>query len=567
MENQTRPRTARRRAPRPHTAPIAVVGDLIIDEFADVDVEPSIEATVDVTYRTRSRSYSFGGAGLVARVAAAYTSSRIHLLHPAPGVEFSDSKRRLACHLRGAVVGGVHQRKLRVRTDTSRFRLDFGNGTLQSSHRSTGPALVDLTLPPERWDTGCVVLADYRGMLHDHFRTERGPYWSDVLGATPKYLVIDPHRTRALSQVVSVLRRVDVDTVPILKLNTDLMQRWTLAGSEESSDAKQLVLRELASAPPGKRLHVWETCGGEPGWYFLADEGGIQEFQLPLPEVSGRVVSAVGAGDVATASLAIGLASGLELQEALAFGHAAATLKTQLWRTDFPEWREVARHFPVAAWGRTTAPAAGAASGRVLRYNSLPAMGTLKPLHLTQDRELLEKCLRSALKTDSPPWARPGGPLVANGVFDGLHAGHQRVLTHCKQGREALIVGLNSDESLRKLGRTAHASCEDRARAIAQLRGVDLIVVYDDETPDALYDLVRQVSGGPVTIVKGDEYAEQARAGTLPGVKPGDDVRLIPQIPGLSSTGIRKLIESAPENGASAGEDTACDRVRGCACC
>jgi cytidyltransferase-like protein len=62
--------------------------------------------------------------------------------------------------------------------------------------------------------------------------------------------------------------------------------------------------------------------------------------------------------------------------------------------------------------------------------------------------------------------------MVANGVFDGLHAGHQRVLTHCKQGREVLVVGLNSDESVAKLGRTTFASCEERARAIAQLRRV-----------------------------------------------------------------------------------------------
>lgn len=57
------------------------------------------------------------------------------------------------------------------------------------------------------------------------------------------------------------------------------------------------------------------------------------------------------------------------------------------------------------------------------------------------------------------------------------------MLTHCKQSREVLVVGLNSDESVVKLGRATFASCEERARAIAQLRGIDLIVAYDEEPP------------------------------------------------------------------------------------
>lgn len=63
-------------------------------------------------------------------------------------------------------------------------------------------------------------------------------------------------------------------------------------------------------------------------------------------------------------------------------------------------------------------------------------------------------------------------------------------------------------------------------------------------------------------IVKGEEYADEAHEGTLPGMKPGDHVRLIPQIPGLSFTGIRKLIESAPETGEKSNRDRLCGCAR-----
>jgi|GEM_PF-1748542 len=508
---------------KPKIAPVAVIGDLIIDDFVEALPEPSIENPPATTLAAKIATTLAGGAALVARDVAEYSAGHaVYFLHPAPAVELPGSPR-----LKRYTVGcsSRHPRKLRVYSPEGNIRIDLDGGPVLA-HREEPDSALDLTLPEATWSRGgCVVLADYRWMLADEFQTANDPL-SEVFGATPSYLVIDPHRTRRAWDVGHILSRVPEETTVILKVSDHLWTGWLHEVYDHGYDAVYVLayrdegslLAYLAECrdtrESGLTTYVWVTRGEKSGWLYNSSRPEAGPLELPVPEVPGKVVSAIGAGDTATAALAVGLASGLSVEDACRFGHAVATRKTRLKYTQSPTWEEVAQYYPMpdSATSGPSGDAESSPSGRVLRYSSLPAMGTLKPLHLAQDRELLEKCLRSALKTDSPPWARPGGPLVANGVFDGLHAGHQRVLTHCKQGREALIVGLNSDESLRKLGRTAHASCEDRARAIAQLRGVDLIVVYDDETPDALYDLVRQVTGGPITIVKGDEYAEQAAA-------------------------------------------------------
>lgn len=544
---------------KPQIAPIAVIGDLIIDEFVEAVPEPSIETPAAPIFVAQHVTTLAGGSALVAQAAAEYSAGRdVYLVSSYAPANLSLAPR---VSLRSVDTAIGYPRKTRVYSPAGNFRIDHDDRLVLARPGSSASS-VDLPLPEADWSRGgCVVLADYRWLLDDAFEDD-SPALREVFDSKPSYLVIDPHRTRSVEEVGALLAGVPAATVPIVKVNDALWSAW-LKWGEGNLDAYELaygveagLLYCLSEYRDNREVHVWVTCGGLPGRLLFVADGYHEPTTLPLPEVPGEFVSAVGAGDVATAALAVGLASGLSVEAACRFGHAAATLKTRYRYTQFPKWSKVAGYFP----GTRSVARTEAADG-VMRYDAPPGLGALKPLHLTHDRELIAQCLRTLLKLDEPAEARPGGPLVANGVFDGLHAGHQRVLTHCKQGREVLVVGLNSDESVAKLGRTTFASCEERARAIAQLRGVDLIVTYDEETPDALYDLVRQVAGVPITIVKGEEYADEAQAGTLQGVQPGDHVRLIPQIPGLSSTGIRKLIKSAPVNG----EKPSCDRLCGCA--
>ncbi len=96
-------------------------------------------------------------------------------------------------------------------------------------------------------------------------------------------------------------------------------------------------------------------------------------------------------------------------------------------------------------------------------------------------------------------------PLIfTNGVFDVLHRGHVTVLAQARAMGSSLVVGVNSDASARRLGKGPDRPIngeDDRAVLIAALESVDLVVVFDDDTPYRLIEVVR-----PDVIVKGGDY-------------------------------------------------------------
>src|ERR687888_1122654 len=100
--------------------------------------------------------------------------------------------------------------------------------------------------------------------------------------------------------------------------------------------------------------------------------------------------------------------------------------------------------------------------------------------------------------------------VFTNGVFDLLHAGHVRFLQHARSLGDLLIVGLNSDRSVRANkgpGRPIMPEHE-RAEILAALTPVDAVVTFDEETP---YDLIRALQ--PDVLVKGADWAENAIVG------------------------------------------------------
>lgn len=123
--------------------------------------------------------------------------------------------------------------------------------------------------------------------------------------------------------------------------------------------------------------------------------------------------------------------------------------------------------------------------------------------------------------------------VFTNGCFDLLHSGHVRLLTEARRGGDLLVVGLNSDASVRRLkgeGRPI-LSETDRAQVLGGLDAVDFVVVFDEDTPEAVIRELR-----PQTLVKGGDYTEATVVGA-PFVRSyGGDVVLIPLVPGLSTS-------------------------------
>jgi D-beta-D-heptose 7-phosphate kinase/D-beta-D-heptose 1-phosphate adenosyltransferase len=122
-----------------------------------------------------------------------------------------------------------------------------------------------------------------------------------------------------------------------------------------------------------------------------------------------------------------------------------------------------------------------------------------------------------------------------NGCFDLLHRGHIRLLAEARAACDRLVVGLNSDASTARLkgkGRPINPA-EGRAEVLAALEAVDLVVVFDDDTPLELIKRVR-----PAALVKGADYRREEVVGRDLVEAAGGQVILVELVPGHSTSNI-----------------------------
>jgi D-glycero-beta-D-manno-heptose 1-phosphate adenylyltransferase len=133
--------------------------------------------------------------------------------------------------------------------------------------------------------------------------------------------------------------------------------------------------------------------------------------------------------------------------------------------------------------------------------------------------------------------------VFTNGVFDLLHPGHLRYLQHARSRGDALIVGVNSDRSVRAIKGPARPITpeEERAEVLAALTSVDAVVVFDEDTP---HDLVAALQ--PDVLVKGADWADGAIVGRDLVEARGGRVVRVPIEPGHSTTAIISKIRHVP---------------------
>ncbi|MBK7140574.1 MAG: D-glycero-beta-D-manno-heptose 1-phosphate adenylyltransferase [bacterium] len=131
---------------------------------------------------------------------------------------------------------------------------------------------------------------------------------------------------------------------------------------------------------------------------------------------------------------------------------------------------------------------------------------------------------------------RSGKRIVfTNGVFDILHRGHVEYLQRAKSYGDCLVVGLNSDASVRRLKGPSRPVQRERDRAVIllALRSVDYVVLFSEDTPD---QLIRQVR--PQTLVKGADYKESEIVGATFVKSYGGAVRRVRLTAGRSTSSI-----------------------------
>lgn len=142
----------------------------------------------------------------------------------------------------------------------------------------------------------------------------------------------------------------------------------------------------------------------------------------------------------------------------------------------------------------------------------------------------------------APVWEKrkPAGKVVfTNGCFDILHAGHVEYLTQARSLGEFLVIGLNSDASIRRLKGILRPMVPfaDRATVLAGLRAVDLVIGFAQDTPLKLIQSLR-----PTILVKGGDWQPSQIVGGDWVLANGGEVRSLQFKPGSSTTSIIDLI-------------------------
>lgn len=142
-------------------------------------------------------------------------------------------------------------------------------------------------------------------------------------------------------------------------------------------------------------------------------------------------------------------------------------------------------------------------------------------------------------------WRRAqSGPVVfTNGVFDLLHPGHVALLEAARREGTALVVGVNSDASVRRLGKGPERPVVPeaaRARVLAGLAAVDCVVLFDEDTPLALVGAL-----APDVLVKGADYSRDRIVGADEVERRGGRVVRVPLEPGFSTTSLVERLRAS----------------------
>jgi D-beta-D-heptose 7-phosphate kinase / D-beta-D-heptose 1-phosphate adenosyltransferase len=463
---------------------VLCIGDLMLDEFVYGEVSRiSPEAPTPVIAVKRVESM-IGGAGNVARNLVALGTRCIFIgavgdddaggalteaLGNHPLIEF---------HL---VVDGTHQTTRKVRFvsehhSTHLLRADWETATAVDA-RSEDALIGHVVNALPR--AGAVVLSDYaKGALTS--RVIRAVI--DAANTCGKPVVVDPK-----GRDYSIYRGATVVTP----------NRQELADATHSAartdDEVANAATKLCDALDAKAVLVTRS---EAGMTLVSNGAAIH-----VPAYPVRVRDVSGAGDTVVAVLSAMLAMGADFESAMRAANAAGA---------------------VVVGKRGTATASVAE----LRSRILPAATLAPEEKIVFDWAMLDEHLIE--------WRKQGLRVgFTNGCFDLLHPGHVKLLAGARAACDRLVVGLNGDASVTRLkgaGRPVQP-VQSRAEVLAALEAVDLVAVFDEDTPEKLISRVK-----PTVLVKGSDYTREEVVGCEIVEALGGEIILIDIVPGHSTT-------------------------------
>ena len=472
---------------------LAVVGDLMLDRYVFGDAERiSPEAPIQIL-RASHEETRLGGAGSVVnnlRALGADVAAFGVLGADDCGRQVMDALRAV-----GARTTGVVRVKGRPTTIKTRFvgraqhrhpqqvlRVDW-----EDSGRLAGAVETRLLarLRTLLQTADAVVISDYnKGVMTPHLTQQV----IRLARARRLPVLIDPIKDRDYSKY----RGATVITPN--RMETELGSGVKLSGPDSVRTAARKLL-------DGLKLQAVVVTLDKDGAY-LAARGKPGQM---VPTRPRHVYDVAGAGDMVISVLAMAVASGAPLPDAVRLANVAGGLEVQKFGV-----QTVSREEIIA--------------------------------------ELLEEAHRSGdkirrienLKIDVNRHRAQGEKVVwTNGCFDVIHAGHIEFLQFAAAQGDVLVVGLNSDSSVRRLKGPDRPICsqEHRVQVLSALEAVDYIVIFDDSTPERMIKAVR-----PDVLIKGEDWRDKGVVGREFVESYGGRVVLAPLVKGLSTTALVERI-------------------------
>ena len=467
-------------------ARVLVVGDLMLDSYWQGRAERiSPEAPVPVV-RVEELSWRVGGAGNVAvNVAALGGHARLFGV-----IGDDDDGRRLRGLLDATTIAHHCQVTPGLPTTTKLRVLSKHQQLIRPDFEQTRP---DLDLAP--------LLEAYRAALGEVDVVVLSDYDKGMLQAAQSF--IRPALAAGCRVLVDPKKRDFADFAGASLVTPNQAEFEAVVGPCE--DVAELAAK-AARAIDDFGLEAILVTRGEQGMTLVMRGQPAQHFAAEAREV----YDVTGAGDTVIAALATGLASGLATGDAVFLAGKAAAIV-------------------VGRVGTAAATAADIAAFDRAHSNKIsPIAGKI-----VGRRELLARL---------DEYRAQGMKIVAtNGCFDLLHIGHLRYLEQAAALGDVLVVAVNGDASVARLKGAQRPinPLADRMELLAGLASVDLVVDFDEDTPEALLADLR-----PDILVKGGDYREEEIAGR----QYAGEVRLLDFIDGRSSSDIVARIRRAADD-------------------
>lgn len=469
---------------------VLCIGDVMLDKFVYGAVERiSPEAPVPV-FQVQRETHMLGGAGNVVRNLLAL-GARARLVSAVGDDDAAETIRDL--------LGSEPRASFALVPDEGRqtsIKTRYLAGSqqlLRADSETVGPvttaarrALFEAASVLLR-DADVVVLSDYgKGVLEDGAAAE-------IIGAAQaagRPTIVDPK-----GRDYGRYRGADVITPNRVELATAAGR--PVRSREEAADAARSLLSKFRFGA------VIATLGGE-GMVVVTDASDEHRLAAEAREV----FDVSGAGDTVVATLAAALGAGASLVRAATLANVAAGIV-------------------VGKVGTAAAYAAEVIDA--LRHQDL-SEAEAKVMALGPAHDRVETWRRRGLRVG-----------FTNGCFDLLHPGHVSLLGRARQACDRLVVAINSDDSVTRLKGPGRPVQPETARAtvLASLASVDMVVVFGEETPLKLIELLR-----PHVLVKGADYRLDQVVGAAEVRGYGGEVLLVALEPGFSTTAtIARLVE------------------------